>query len=470
MELHQLFLTKNDCYKANQKHTVRGIMVHSTAANNPYIHRYVGPDDGIIGPNQYGNHWNQPGLAKCVHGFIGKAQDGHVCTYQTLPWDIAGWHSGSGSLGKAKNANNTGYIGFEICEDDTNGADYFNKIYKEAAELCAYLCKQYGLDPYKNIICHSEGAKMGIASNHSDVMHWFPKHGKSMDTFRAYVKELMGSASEPSEPAEEGEMYRVRKTWTDSKSQKGAFRVLDNAKKCADENPGYSVFNEAGVAIYPKVETPAEPETQLYRVRKTWADASSQKGAFNVLQNAKNCADDNPGYYVFDESGKAIYPTSAPAPEPEPTPAPTGNPYKEPTSNVKKGSKGDGVRWVQWQLNNVVKYDCGNVDGDFGSGTDAAVRELQGDRGISVDGIVGKDTRAQLKVYKAKPDTNFKKGDKVKVKSGVTKYYDGSNMPSWVRSSQLYVFGFRGSNVVITTDKSLKAATGVVKPTDIYKN
>ena len=47
------------------------------------------------------------------------------------------------------------------------------------------------------IICHSEGAKLGIASNHGDVMHWFPKHGKSMDTFRADVKDLLGQATDP---------------------------------------------------------------------------------------------------------------------------------------------------------------------------------------------------------------------------------------------------------------------------------
>ena len=63
-------------------------------------------------------------------------------------------------------------------------------VYQEAVELCAYLCKQFGLTE-KDIICHSEGYKRGIASNHGDVMHWFPKHGKSMDTFRAAVKELL---------------------------------------------------------------------------------------------------------------------------------------------------------------------------------------------------------------------------------------------------------------------------------------
>ena len=55
-----------------------------------------------------------------------------------------------------------------------------------------YLCKEFNLTE-KDILCHSEGYKKGIASNHSDVMHWFPKFGKSMDTFRADVKQLLES-------------------------------------------------------------------------------------------------------------------------------------------------------------------------------------------------------------------------------------------------------------------------------------
>lgn len=127
-------------------------------------------------------------------------------------------------------------------------------------ELCAYLCKMYGLNE-TNIICHSEGYKLGIASNHADVMHWFPPHGKSMDTFRAAVKAALNGGSsggtvtptpepEPSSPSETKTLYRVRKSWSDSKSQKGAFKILANAKKCADANTGYSVFNENGNAVY----------------------------------------------------------------------------------------------------------------------------------------------------------------------------------------------------------------------------
>ena len=182
MDLHKCILTNNDCYKSGRTIVPKGIMVHSTGANNPNLRRYVGPDDGILGQNGCGNDWNRSGVGACVHAFIGKTAGGSIATYQTLPWNYRAWHCGS-------HANNT-HISFEICEDSLNDRGYFDAVYKEAAELCAYLCKMYGLTE-NDIICHSEGAKMGIASNHGDVMHWFPRHGKSMDTFRADVAALI---------------------------------------------------------------------------------------------------------------------------------------------------------------------------------------------------------------------------------------------------------------------------------------
>lgn len=41
-----------------------------SVANNPNLKRYVGPDDGLLGKNQYNNHWNQDkpgGRQVCVH-------------------------------------------------------------------------------------------------------------------------------------------------------------------------------------------------------------------------------------------------------------------------------------------------------------------------------------------------------------------------------------------------------------------
>ena len=84
MNLKTLIFVNNPCYKAGRTIVPKGIMVHSTGANNPTLKRYVGPDDGLLGRNLYNNHWNQdkPGARQvCVHAFIGKLADGSVATY-----------------------------------------------------------------------------------------------------------------------------------------------------------------------------------------------------------------------------------------------------------------------------------------------------------------------------------------------------------------------------------------------------
>ena len=69
---------------------------------------------------------------------------------------------------------------------------------------------------------------------------------------------------------------------------------------------GAKIITILNAMIGIKNET-AEAEEVWYRVRKTWADLDTQKGAFHSLENAKRCADENEGYSVFDESGKVIY-------------------------------------------------------------------------------------------------------------------------------------------------------------------
>lgn len=258
MNLKTYYLTNNECYKTGRPIKVRGIMVHSTGANNPSLKRYVGPDDGRLGQNQYGNHWNTlrpDGVQICPHAFIGKLKDGTIATYQTLPWTMEGWHSGSGSKGSA---NRLGYLGFEICEDNLKDSAYFQKVYREAVELCAYLCKQFGLSPKADgvLICHSEGAKREIASNHADVMHWWPKHGKNMDIFRSDVANAMASGS----TAPSSTLYRV---------QCGAYSQRANGEAMAAK------LKAAGYQTYlVKVDG-------LYKV---------QTGAFSVRANAEKLA------------------------------------------------------------------------------------------------------------------------------------------------------------------------------------
>ncbi len=178
----RLFLTENSCYKKAERITPKGIMLHSTGANNPNLCRYIAPDDGLLGQNKYNNHWNQPMSRNvCVHAFIGRLADGTVACYQTLPWDMRGWHCG-------KTGNDT-HISIEICEDSLKNRPYFEAVYALAAELTARLCRHFALDPLAPgvVIDHAEGCKLGIASDHSDVEHWLCRFDRSMGDFRKEV-------------------------------------------------------------------------------------------------------------------------------------------------------------------------------------------------------------------------------------------------------------------------------------------
>lgn len=66
-------------------------------------------------------------------------------------------------------------------------------------------------------------------------------------------------------------------------------------------------------------------------------------------------------------------------------------PYAVPTATLKRGSSGNGVRWLQWWLR-LWGFDI-SVDGSFGAKTDAAVRDLQKRCGLTVDGLAGAKTR-----------------------------------------------------------------------------
>lgn len=188
VDYNTLLLKKNDCYKAKRKMTPKGIVVHSTGVNNPFLKRCLGPDDGRVGKNQYNNHWNQTGVPKCVHAFIGKDNAGKVCTYQTLPLNICAWGVGEGAKGSYN--YNPAYLQFEILEDDLHNQQYFKMVMKEAQELCARWCKEFNL-PVSKVISHKEAHTKGYGSNHRDCDHWLAKFGKDMKWFRSEVTKIL---------------------------------------------------------------------------------------------------------------------------------------------------------------------------------------------------------------------------------------------------------------------------------------
>ena len=431
MKLVESIMTRNPCYTAGRKITVKGLMLHSVGCPQPKASAFI-------------SSWNSPAHdTSCVHGFI-DGNDGTV--YQTLPWNHRGWHCGSGNKGSG---NNT-HIGVEMCEPAciryTAGSNFTcsdmaeakavaERTYEAAVEMFAMLCKKYGLDPLADgaIISHREGHSRGIASNHGDPEHLWAQLGMgyTMDGFRRAVKAAMGGASSGTDgytkimgnavaTAEQMKAYLKAKNpgvaqsvldmvplylsegkaegvrgdiafaqscletgnftfsgsavtlsqnnfcgmGVTSNGMKGnsfgtpqlgiraqvqhlkAYASTDALKNacidprfkyvtrgCAEyaewlgqkENPagkgwaagaGYGgkilsilkgILGTAGGAPKP---APAETEA-WYRVRKSWADASSQKGAFKSLENAKKCADENSGHSVFDESGKALYTKAA---------------------------------------------------------------------------------------------------------------------------------------------------------------
>lgn len=57
---------------------------------------------------------------------------------------------------------------------------------------------------------------------------------------------------------------------------------------------------------------PPETKKELYRVRKSWDDVKSQLGAYSILVNAKNtCNKAGAGYFVFNSAGEIVYPIAA---------------------------------------------------------------------------------------------------------------------------------------------------------------
>lgn len=76
-----------------------------------------------------------------------------------------------------------------------------------------------------------------------------------------------------------GELYRVRKTWADVKSQLGAFKSLNSAKALADKNAGYSVFNSKGVKVYtPKANVKKSLDTLAREVISgKWGNGTARK-------------------------------------------------------------------------------------------------------------------------------------------------------------------------------------------------
>ena len=92
-------------------------------------------------------------------------------------------------------------------------------------------------------------------------------------------------------------LYRVRKTWRQYDTQKGAFAKLENAKKLVEElyaqGEVYTIYDPNGNPVWP-----------MYRVRKDPDDMDTQIGAYVYYSNAVSECELHPGYHIVDLWGK----------------------------------------------------------------------------------------------------------------------------------------------------------------------
>ena len=114
----ECMMTHSTCYKGTHKMKVKGVLWHSTGANNWNIKRYCNPYEGDpgyaekiakIGKNG-SNDWNHIYKNAGLNAWIGKFKDGTVGTAQAMPWDFAPWGCGRGKNGSCNNS----HVQFEI--------------------------------------------------------------------------------------------------------------------------------------------------------------------------------------------------------------------------------------------------------------------------------------------------------------------------------------------------------------------
>lgn len=206
------------------------------------------------------------------HCVVGQLSAESICGCFTSPSRQASCNYGIGTDGKvslcveeknrswcsSSNANDQRAVTIECASDKTEPYAMNSKVYDSLIKLCTDICKRNGK---KKLLWLGDRNKTLNYTPKSDEMvltihRWFANKSCPGDWLYARLGDLaakvtaaLGTGASADKAA--SQLYRVRKTWADSKSQKGAFSVLANAKKCADSNKGYSVFDENGKKVYP---------------------------------------------------------------------------------------------------------------------------------------------------------------------------------------------------------------------------
>ena len=191
----------------------------------------------------------------------------------------------------SSNENDQRAVTIECASDATEPYAFKDVVYQKLIILCADICRRNGKsrllwlgDKDKTLSYEPKSDEMVLTvhrwfANKSCPGNWM--YARMGDLAEKVTAQLGGSVSGDAGTGHPEKLtdgyYRVRKTWADAKSQKGAYKILSNAKKCADANPGYSVFDNNGVNIYAP-DGSAAAEEMPFTVKVSISDLNIRKG------------------------------------------------------------------------------------------------------------------------------------------------------------------------------------------------
>ena len=199
-------------------------------------------------------------------------------------------------------ANDHRAITIEVASDTTHPYAVNAKAYAALIDLVTDICKRNGIKKLvwstskSDRVNHKNGCNMTVHRDYANKScpgdYLYNRHAE----IAAEVNKRLGVST----PTVTKIMYRVRRTWADAKSQIGAYTVLANAKKQADANPGYEVYDESGNIVYAgKNEETTSSTFTPYRVKVTASVLNIRKGA--GTNYGKNGAIKDKGVYTIVE-------------------------------------------------------------------------------------------------------------------------------------------------------------------------
>lgn len=180
-------------------------------------------------------------------------------------------------------ANDQRAITIECASDTAEPYAFKDVVYSRLVELCTDICKRNGKT--KLLWLGDKSKTLNYAPKSDEMVltvhRWFANKScpgnwmyTRMDDLAEKVTAALGGMS-----TTQKQLYRVRRTWPDSKSQKGAYNILANAKACADKNPGYSVFDTDGNAVYTsETGSAGVPGDTTFKVRVSVPDLNIRSG------------------------------------------------------------------------------------------------------------------------------------------------------------------------------------------------